>query len=135
MKSTAAGVTLIELMIVVVILGIIAAIAIPGYRSYVVRSNRSDAKTAILAMAGQLERCFTRYNAYDDANCDVPITNVNSSGGHYRVTAVRTASTFSVTATPVGTQGEDPCGSLTLTSSNVRTASGTGQTAATCWQR
>jgi prepilin-type N-terminal cleavage/methylation domain-containing protein len=44
------GVTLIELVIVTIIVGILAAIAIPSYRSYVLRSQRSDAKDAVLAL-------------------------------------------------------------------------------------
>jgi type IV pilus assembly protein PilE len=134
MKSRAGGVTLVELLVVVTILGIVAAVAIPSYRAYVVRANRSDAKSATLAMASQLERCFTRYNAYDDANCPVTITNVPSPEGHYLLNAEVAASTFTVTATPQGEQAQDPCGSFSLNSSDVRAVGGT-ESVADCWKR
>jgi type IV pilus assembly protein PilE len=135
MKPRAAGVTLIELLVVVVIIGIISSIAIPSYRNYVIRANRSDAKAATLAMATHLERCFTRYTAYNHAGCSVDITSVPSGEGHYLVTAVRTATTFTITATPQGSQAEDPCGAFTLNASNEKDVSGSGQSAASCWQR
>ena len=71
MKRKQRGVTLIELMIVMAIIGIIAAIAIPSYRRYVVRANRADAKTALLQTAQLLERCYTNSTpyAYNSATC------------------------------------------------------------------
>ena len=56
------GVTLMELLIVVVIVGILAAIAYPSYRAQVMRSHRSDAKIALERAAQTLERCFTNSN-------------------------------------------------------------------------
>ena len=58
------GVTLIELVIVTIIVGILAAIAIPSYRSYVLRSQRSDAKDAVLALATQQEKHYLQCNRY-----------------------------------------------------------------------
>src|SRR5262249_29419776 len=68
MRKANAGVTLMELLTVVVIVGILSAIAIPSYRGYVIRANRADAKTGLLATAGSLERCFTRDNTYATCN-------------------------------------------------------------------
>ncbi len=58
------GMTLLELMIVVVILGIIAAIAIPGYQGYTKRARRSDAQIALTKVANQQERYFTECTHY-----------------------------------------------------------------------
>ena len=64
------GVTLMELMTVVAIISILASIAYPSYRAQVRRSNRTEARVALEQTAGALEKCYTRYMAYDDAaNC------------------------------------------------------------------
>lgn len=69
------GFTLIELMIVVVIIGIIAAVAIPAYRGSIMKSNRSAAKAALLDLAGREEKYYSLANTYaPDAN------NANSLG-------------------------------------------------------
>ena len=60
------GVTLMELMVVMVIIGILAAIAYPSYRAQVRRSNRTEARVALEQTAGALEKCYTRYMAYND---------------------------------------------------------------------
>jgi type IV pilus assembly protein PilE len=130
-----AGVTLIELMMVMVVVAILAAIAVPSYRGYVIRASRADAKAATLSMAGALERCFTRFNAYDDAGCALAITNVPSGDGHYLLGASVTPSTFLVTAVPQGAQAADTgCGNFRLNQANQRTVSG-AKGAAECWGR
>lgn len=127
------GVTLLELMIVVMIVGIITAIAVPSYRQQVVRSNRSNAKTAIMQLTQALERCYTRASTYtgcDDA--DLPVTTPE---GLYTVTGVITGTSYDLTATPQGTQADDTtCGNLSLDEANVRLVSGTG-TVDECWER
>ncbi len=65
-KSKQRGVTLIELVVVVMIVGILAAVAVPSYRNYVIRSQRSDAKDALLALATQQEKHYLQCNAYSE---------------------------------------------------------------------
>lgn len=135
MRSKQSGVTLIELITVVVIVGILSAIAIPGYRSYVVRANRTDAKTLLMSVATQLERCYTRSNTYQNPPCGVPNT-LTSPNGTYVVTVTRPTAlppTFSLSAAPQSAQAADTgCGNLTLTDAGVRDKTGT-KTVAECW--
>jgi len=66
-KDRQRGVTLIELVVVMIIVGILTAIAVPSYRSYVLRSQRSDAKDALLALATQQEKHYLQCNTYATA--------------------------------------------------------------------
>lgn len=132
------GFTLIELMIVVAIIGIIAGIAYPSYMESVRKSNRADAKATLNDVAHRLQRCFTTYNAYDNANCGVATTlgggPITSPEGMYSVSAVLGTTTYSLTAAPVaGTSqaADTKCGSLTLTNAGLRNA--TGSLGADCW--
>lgn len=63
-KDAVSGITLIELMITVVIIGILAAIAYPSYQNYTKQTRRSDAQIALTQAANQQERFFTECNWY-----------------------------------------------------------------------
>ena len=58
------GITLMELMIVVVIIGILAAVAYPNYRDFAARAKRNEAKAALLQIAVQQERFYLNNNTY-----------------------------------------------------------------------
>ncbi len=60
------GFTLIELMIVVVIIGVLVKIAVPAYTAFVTKSNRTDAKTALLDLATREEKYYSLANTYTD---------------------------------------------------------------------
>ncbi len=64
MSKRQTGMTLIELMIVVVVLGIIIAIGVPSYRGYITRANRVDATSALLRLAANQERFYMQNNTY-----------------------------------------------------------------------
>jgi type IV pilus assembly protein PilE len=139
MQRTNSGVTLIELLVVVVVISILSAIAVPGYRQYVIRANRTEAKTTLLATAAALERCFTRFNAYDNANCasatQLEGAGITTENGGYVVTGVVNAANFALTATPQGGQADDTaCGNLTLNQTNTKGRSGT-KPVTECWGR
>jgi type IV pilus assembly protein PilE len=144
MNYTQRGVTLIELMIVLTVLGILAAISIPSYNQYVVRANRAHAKVALTQMAVALERCYTNSTpyAYNGATCTAAVVFpfTTPDGGHYVIThdGARQAQTFSLVATPQGNQAarDTRCANFTLTSTNVRGVTGTASaTPNECWQR
>ncbi|MDQ2078120.1 type IV pilin protein [Marinimicrobium sp. ABcell2] len=138
-KKSVRGFTLIEAMVVVAVIGVIAAFAFPAYTEYVRSTNRADAKAELSSVAQRLQRCFTAYSAYDDDDCAVhaAITGTNaitSREGLYTITGAVTNTTYTLTATPVaGTmQASDAkCTTLTLNQAGVRGATGTD--AGSCW--
>lgn len=138
MKSTQSGFTLIELMIVIAIVGILAAIAIPNYTEYVRKSRRSDAKSSILEVTQRLERFYTEKARYTTSFTDIgyPAAVLDSSQGYYRLSisagASGIASSYTVTATAQGAQLADTaCGNFSYGSDNTKSATGT--LGAACW--
>ena len=116
------GFSLIELMIAVVIVGILAAIAIPMYSDYVTRSRRADGQATLMQVAQELERCYTQFSKYNDNSCSVVnggVVSETSDQGFYVISATGgnlTESTFTLTATPQNEQADDTdCGELKLT--------------------
>ena len=127
-----AGVTLVELLIVMLIVGILAAIAVPSYRQYVIRVTRTDAKVAATSAAQRMERCFTRGNTY--VGCDTGYPQV-TQGNTYTVAfnPAPTANTFTVTATPMNGQADDTgCATFTLDQLGVQRVTGP-KPADECW--
>lgn len=133
MNRQARGFTLIELMIVVVIVSILAAIGYPSYLQFVNKSRRSDAQAVLLETSQRLERCYSMHNKYDDAGCAVALP-LNSPEGYYTVTGVINSNSFTLTATPTagGPQVNDgDCTTLSINQLNQKTA--TGADAGSCW--
>ncbi len=142
------GVTLIELVVVMVIVGILAAVAIPSYRSYVVRSQRSDAKDALLALATQQEKHYLQCNRYGTTiaaatNCVANEVQgvATSKNGWYALTfsTPGTATAFAVRATAINGENQwqdTDCRDFTVTQAGVRTArdSGSADNTAECWR-
>ncbi len=129
------GFNLIELMIVVVIISILAAIAIPSYTAYVVRTNRAAAKACMLEYAQSMERYYTTNMTYDGADPDLGCRNDSGLDTKYTfAVAAPTARTYTITATPVGAQlaRDTDCGTLTLDQAGARTKSGSAALEK-CW--
>jgi type IV pilus assembly protein PilE len=140
------GVTLIELMMVITVLGILAAIAVPGYRQYLLRANRTDAKSALMQLQAAEEKFYLQNNAYTDKIIDAPPAGLGMSDttvhGFYvldvdllTVNGID-AQGFSATATPIAGKGQADdakCNVFTINDAGKKKASGPlGDIA--CWQ-
>lgn len=133
------GITLIELMVVVAIIAILAAVALPSYQEHVRRAARVQAQGILLENAQFLERNYTLTNRYDlnaEGNATaLPVTTSPRTGegpAKYNITAAYPDSqSFTLTATPTGSMAGDTCGNLTLSQAGTK---GAGGNVADCWR-
>jgi len=135
MRTTSSnGFTLIELMIVVVIIGVLAAIAMPAYQEYTKRARRADAKHALLDIQLNQEKWRANNSTYSSTIGDVWGSGTTSLDGYYNLTVSDgTGSQYSATAAPTGAQSEDDCGTFAIDASGENT---TGDNASSdCWNR
>jgi len=123
------GFTLLELLIAVVIVGVLASIALPSYQNQIHKTRRSDAKSALVGAAGQMERYFTERGTYATATLGsgsgavYPSTTQN---GYYTLSFSNLAATsYKLKATPAGAQVGDACGALTYDDQGNKGITGT----------
>lgn len=139
------GMSLIELMIVVVILAVIATIAVPSYRRYLLRAQRADATTELLRVRSAQEKYFLQNNRYattdefdDPKNAGGLGFTGTSEHGYYLIDLpIATVTTFTVRARATAGQIEDStCQTFTVDELGVRTATDAGgaDMTATCWR-
>ncbi len=140
------GFTLIELIITVAILAILTTIAVTTYQTSVRKSRRTDAKSALLDIAGREERYLSTNGTYtaDPTQLGYPAgLPIAVGSGYYTVNVAVTAPaagaapTYALTATPVGPQVADTgCASFTVTQTGQRTATTSAGADATadCWR-
>lgn len=134
MRKYMQGVTLMELLIVVVIVSILAAIAYPNYRSYVQKSKRSEAISALLQIAVQQERHYLNNNSYTDVmtNLGFPVAGgyVTDTGTYEINVTVADADSFTATAQYQLTDEEAAkCDSFTINAQGIKTS----EPRADCW--
>ncbi|MBP7997487.1 MAG: prepilin-type N-terminal cleavage/methylation domain-containing protein [Thiopseudomonas sp.] len=135
MKIAQQGFTLIEVMIVVAIIGILAAIAYPSYDEYVKRGNRTEGQAFLSDVAARQERYFSQNNAYITAAANVAklgLSSTNSATGKYTLGLAGGGGGYTLTATQ--TFGDSKCGNLSLNALGVKGRSGAGKTLEECWR-
>jgi len=138
MKKDASGFTLLELMIVVVVVAILAAVALPSYRDYILRSQLAEAHSNLADMATKLELYYQDNRTYVGACAAGTVAPLPAAANakHFDYPACTlTANTFLVQAT-----GKGSTAGFTFTidqnAARATTAVPTGWTAsATCWVR
>jgi type IV pilus assembly protein PilE len=143
------GFTLTELMIVVAVIAIIAAVGYPSYINSVVKTKRAAAQGCLSQFAGYMERYYTQNLRYDQnpqgtanpfvdkpspPNVTLDCAGVQNSGGDYQFYVTATNDTYIAEASPQGAQAtrDTACGILRIDQAGTKTATGTAGSA-TCW--
>lgn len=151
------GITLIELVVVMALIAILAAITYPTYVNQTRKSQRAVAKSVLLNAANRQEQYFFDNRQYADAmnkltgytsaatptilfnkNSELTTTTTDAlyavSVAAVDAAACGTAPCFKLQAVPQNDQANDDCGTFTITSSNIHDVSNTsGATASECW--
>ena len=130
-RRRSAGLTLLEVLIALVVLGALAAFAIPAWQKHRISLRRVDARTELVATAQRLESCRASLNVYDNPACTVALP-VTTATGSYRVEGVLEPQGFQLTAKPLGEQTGDACGEFTVDHAGARSVSGS-KSASECW--
>ena len=140
------GVTLMEMMIVVAVISILAAVVYPSYTDYVVRSNRAVGKSALLEVAARQEQYFANNAGYGSGTAKLGYPSAyyvdrkggqgTSTTGIYLVSVANVTSApirdYTLTATRQNFQTRDTeCGNLTLNHLGVKNQTGSGER---CWE-
>lgn len=141
-RRTTAGFTLIEVMIVVAIIGILAAIAYPSYDEYVKRGNRTEGQALLSEVAARQERFFAQNNRYVTTAADIGKlqlrgtsgTTVTSDTGKYTLSIGTANGDGGYTLTATQQFSDTACGNLTLTALGTKGRSGSGKTIQECWR-
>ena len=120
----ARGFSLVELMVVVVIMGILAAIAYPAYTKHVARGNRAAAEAYLMDLAQAEAQYFADSHAYTSTVADLHVTMPDVVAAKYTIqidAPATTPPTFTISATPIASTIQAGDGTLTIDNAGQRT--------------
>jgi type IV pilus assembly protein PilE len=121
--KTQRGFSLIELMIAVVIVGILAAVALPSYQNYVVKSNRAAAQAFMMDVENRQKQYLLDARSYAADLPTLGMTAPAEVSDLYNLSIAVTAAppAFTITATPIAGTRQESDGTLTLDNSGAKT--------------
>ena len=126
-SAQAFGFTLMELMITLAIVGLLAAIALPSYSSYIAKARRADARTQLVQVAQFMQRFYAANDSFSKDRAENPVFNQvpasmkqspADSAKIYELTIpTATPASFEIHMVPLagGVMGKDPCGTRSST--------------------
>ncbi len=143
-RHSTTGFSLIELLVVLVIMGMVAAMALPSYTQHVQRGHRAEAVAALLEAQHFMERYYSAHGRYNGpANApgnapDLPLRlqsiPVGSNQRYQLKLETSTVNSYELKAQPVGTMANDACGALTLNQAGLKGLAGSDLSMADCWR-
>lgn len=138
------GFTLIELMIVVAIVGILTAVALPSYLSYVKRGQRAELRTQMFAAAQYLNRFYAANDSFsatrDGTAITIPADLARSPATGSQLYQIDTATTvfgtttFTLVYEPINGMDGDPCGKFRLDNTGLKSNTGNTMSRENCWR-
>ena len=131
MRQRISGVTLLELMIVVVIVGILSAIALPAWNEQVLKTRRSDAVNSLLDLQLLQGRYLASTGSYGSLS-DIGGSST-SNDAYYTMAIITTSTGFSATATATGAQADDTACPIFCINEDGPDHSSTGCATSACW--
>jgi len=143
-RKSAVGFSLIELLVVLVIVGIVSAIALPNYRQHIQRGHRAEAAGALLEAQHFMERYYSAHGRYDGTAQEpgkppeLPLRLQGIPAGadlRYQLSLESTTvNAYELRAEPVGSMADDKCGTLTLNQTGLKGLAESDLSVANCWR-